>query len=344
MPRITIPEELFFPVDTQPIYTRQGDIESGREIAIPGRLAVVNINTLEVLGVVGKEYRLVTNHEACAYARKCARAVFQDTTEDEWEIFSADAPQSGTYCHIDLRHKTGKLDFGYVLVGEREDVPDAYGPYIRVTNSYNARRALRFTIGCYRKVCENGLTAPGDLVSFSFAHTRDNIQSEIEFVVNHERVQSMQQEFKDSFDALRRCKFEREHGKGLVQAALAIRMPLNAREDEDTPFNAFQRDWFRLDGYIDSLYTKYADKLGDNAYAALQAATELASHPIENLCLRKDKHTLQRLAGEWLVDFRQRSQGGEFRLTEYLACGKHAHEAKAISGRFATATEPDQIN
>lgn len=339
MPRITDHEELYFPVDTQPIYTRPGDVGSGREILISGRLAVVNVRTLEVLGVVGKEYRLVTNREACAYARKCAQAVFQDTTAEEWEVFSADAPQSGTYCHIDLRHKTGKLDFGYVMVGKREEVPDAYGPYIRVTNSYNARRALKFTIGCYRKVCENGLTAPGDLVSFSFAHTRDNIQSEIAFVVNHERVRRMQKEFKDSFDALRRYEFEREHGKGLVQAALAIRMPVNARKDEDTPFNAFQRDWYRLDGYVDSLYAKYADKLGDNAYAALQAATELASHPIENLCLRKDKHALQRLAGEWLVDFRRRSQEEEFRLPGYLACATHAHEAKATSGSFANATE-----
>ncbi|MYA59588.1 MAG: DUF945 domain-containing protein [Chloroflexi bacterium] len=339
MPRITDHEELYFPVATQPIYTRSGDVGSGREIPISGRLAVVNVSTREVLGVVGRDYLLVTNFEACAYARKCAQAVFQDTTEDEWEVFSADAPQSGTYCHIDLRYKTGKLDFGYVMVGKREEVPDAYGPYIRVTNSYNARRALRFTTGCYRKVCENGLTAPGDLISFSFAHTRDKIQSEIAFVVNHGRVRRMQKEFKDSFDALRRYGLEREHGKGLVQAALAIRMPLNARAEEDTPFNAFQRDWYRLDGYVDSLYTKYADNLGDNAYAALQAATELASHPIENLCLRKDKHTLQRLAGEWLVDFRRRSQEENFSLTEYLANVTHAHEANATSGRFANATE-----
>ena len=340
MPRITTPEELFFPVATQPIYTKQtdgGGLES--EIPISNRLAVVNVRTSQVLGVVGRDYRLVTNHEACTYARKCAKVVFQDTTEDEWEIFAADAPQSGIYCHIDLRHKTGKLDFGYVMVGTREEVPDAYGPYIRVTNSYNAQRALRFTIGCYRKVCANGLTARGDIISFSFAHTRDNIQLEIDFVVDHERVRKMQQEFKAAFDVLRRYKFDRKYGKELVQAVLAIRMPLNAKEVENTPFNAFQRDWFRLDGYVDSLYTKYADRLGDNTYAALQAATELASHPIENLCLRKDKHMLQRLAGEWLVDFKCQCEEPEFELSDYLKRSIQGHEARAISGRFTTPTE-----
>ena len=339
MPRITSPEELFFPVATQSIYTRQTHVGSGTEIPISNRLAVVNVRTNEVLGVVGKDYRLVTNQEACGYARKCAQAVFPDTTEDEWEIFTADAPQSGIYCHIDLRHKTGKLDFGYVMVGRREEVPDTYGPYIRVTNSYNAQRALRFTIGCYRKVCANGMTARGDIISFSFAHTRDNIQSEIDFVVDHERVQEMQQEFKTAFDVLRRYEFDRRYGKCLVQAVLAIRMPLNAKEHESTPFNAFQRDWFRLDGYVDSLYTRYADGLGDNAYSALQAATELASHPIENLCLRKDKHTLQRLAGEWLVDFRGECEEPEFELSGYLKRSVHRHEARAISGRFTTSTD-----
>ena len=339
MPRITTPEELFFPVATHPVYTRPIDSGLESEIPISNRLAVVNVWSKEVLGVVGRDYRLVTNHEACTYARKCARAVFPNTVEDEWEIFSADAPQSRIYCHIDLRHMTGNLDFGYLMVGTREEVPDTYGPYIRVTNSYNGQRALRFSIGCYRKVCENGLTAPGDIISFSFAHTRDNIQSEIDFVVDHERVQKMQQEFTAAFDVLRRYKLDRKHGKELVQAVLAIRMPINAQEEEKVELNAFQRDWFRLDGYIDSLYTRYADRLGDNAYAALQAATELASHPIENLCLRKDKHALQRLAGEWLVDFKRQCEKTEFELSDYLKQPTHRHENHATSGRFATATE-----
>ncbi len=340
MSRVTTPDDLFFPVATQPIYTRQTDVDLGTEILISNRLAVVNVRTDEVLGVVGKDYRLVTNREACAYARKCAKAVFQNTTEVEWEIFAADAPQSGIYCHIDLRHKTGKLDFGYVMVGTREEVPDTYGPYIRVTNSYNAQRALRFRIGCYRKVCANGMTARGDIISFSFAHTRGNIQSEIDFVVSHERVRKMQQEFKAAFDALRRYKFDRKYGKRLVQAVLAIRIPRYAREDEsNTSFNAYQRDWFRLDGYVDSLYAKYANDLGDNAYAVLQAARELASHPIENLCLRRDKHTLQRLAGEWLVDFKRQCQEQNIEVSDYLECSTHAHAANAVSGRFTTPTE-----
>ena len=53
MPRITTPEELFFPVATQPVYTRQTDVGSGTEIPISNRLAVVNVRTNEVPGVLG---------------------------------------------------------------------------------------------------------------------------------------------------------------------------------------------------------------------------------------------------------------------------------------------------
>ena len=339
MRRITNPEELFFPVTTQPIYTRSSDANFEFEIPIPHRQAVIIARTHEVLGVVGKDYRLVTNLEACAYARQCAKAVFPDTFEDEWEIFSADAPQSRIYCHIDLRHKTGALDFDYVMVGTREEVPEAYGPYIRVTNSYNGQRALRFAIGYYRKTCANGLTAKSDIISFSFAHTAENIQAEIDFIVDHKRVRKMQRQFADAFDVLRLYVMDRQYGKELVKVALAIRMPQNARDHDGADFNAFQRDWFRLDGYIDSLYTKYAEKMGDNAYSVLQAATELASHPIENLCLRKDKHTLQRLAGEWLVDFKNKCAEEEFSITDYLALDSHAHETHVKSGRVEASTQ-----
>ena len=339
MPRITIPEELFFPVVTQPIYTRQTDAGLETEIRISNKQAVLNAKTNEILGVVNKDYRLVTNEEALAYARECAQVVFRDTTEDEWEIFEVDAPQPATYCCIDIRHKTGELDFNYVMVGTREEVPDVYGPYIRVTNSYNAQRALKFTIGCYRKVCKNGMTVPGDVISFSFAHTRDKIQSKIDFAVNDERVRKMQQGFKDAFDALRLYEFDRKHGRGLVQATLAIRRPRNAKVSKNSHFSASQCDWFQLAGHIDFLYAKYADKLGDNAYATLQTVTDLASHPIKNLCLRKNKHTLQRLAGEWLLDFKRQCQERDFELSDYLRRSLHKHEARVVPGRFPAATE-----
>lgn len=148
-------------------------------------------------------------------------------------------------------------------------------------------------------------------------------------MVKHDRVQKMQRQFTDAFDTLRLYIIDRQCGKELTKAALAIRMPQIAREHESRDFNAFQRDWFRLDGYIESLYTKYADKLGDNAYAVVQAATKLVSHLIENLRLRNDKHSLQWLAGEWPIEFKKECVKEAFDITGYLARESHTHEALA---------------
>lgn len=320
-------------VYTTPIYVRTPNNSQG--FAVPGKQAVIDSETDNVLGVVSTGYRLVTNREACAYARKCAAAAFPNTKEDEWEILVADAPRSKCYCHIDLYHKTGKLDFDYVMVGTREDVPDVYGPYVRVTNSYNGQRALKFTIGCYRKTCQNGLTAASDLVSFSFAHTKDSIKSDIKFKVAHYKIQRMRDDFKEYFDVLHKYQINREDGTRLIKAVLAIRMPKSVREENGTKLTAVYQDWFKLDGYIDSLYTRYANTLGDTAYAVLQASTDLASQPINNLCLRKDRHALQRLAGEWLVDFRKRCVQPDFDLSAYLSLDKHSHEGSPPANHFS---------
>ncbi|MXW87081.1 MAG: hypothetical protein F4Z55_14765 [Boseongicola sp. SB0667_bin_21] len=112
MQRITNPDDLFFPVDTRPIFTRTGGLRPDRGIPAPGKMVIVNSAKDEVLGIEGRNYRLVTNRDAFACARACARAAFPETTEDEWVFLAAaDATQSGSYCHIDLSHRTGQLDF-----------------------------------------------------------------------------------------------------------------------------------------------------------------------------------------------------------------------------------------
>ena len=64
--------------------------------------------------------------------------------------------------------------------------------------------------------------------------------------------------------------------------------------------------------------TRYATDLGENAYAAFKAVTEFASHPPENRCVHRDRHSLQCLAGSWLTSFTTESRKPGFRLDDYL--------------------------
>ena len=96
-----------------------------------------------------------------------------------------DTPASGGHCFIDLAHNSTVLDFAYVPAKDR---PDVFGPFIRVTNSYNGLRALAFDIGFYRKVCKNGLILPESIISFKFTHAHREIGTAIHFEVAHEKL------------------------------------------------------------------------------------------------------------------------------------------------------------
>ena len=85
-----------------------------------------------MLGIVSRDYRLVSNREAIDMAHKCCHTVFPETEPGEWEVRTIDAPSTAAYCHIDFVHNSTALDFTFVPPDER---PDVFGPFIRVTNS-----------------------------------------------------------------------------------------------------------------------------------------------------------------------------------------------------------------
>ena len=100
--------------------------------AVPEKKAIVNGRSHRVLGVVGRDYRLVSNREALDMAYQCCHTVFPETIQDEWEPKAVDAPSTAGYCRIDLVHNTTVLDFSFVSPSKRADV---FGTFIRVTNT-----------------------------------------------------------------------------------------------------------------------------------------------------------------------------------------------------------------
>jgi hypothetical protein len=189
--RLSQLKDVLFPVEEHPVFVGLKDESGERRLKVPDRKAIVNGVTFKVLGIVGREYRLVTNEQALEWAYECCHSAFPDTTAAEWDVNATDGPATGGYCQIDLVHRTAKLDFGDVRPGKR---PDAFGPFIRVTNSYNALRALAFDIGFHRKVCRNGLIAPETIVRFKFPHQRRTLTAGIRFEVARERLATLQAE------------------------------------------------------------------------------------------------------------------------------------------------------
>jgi hypothetical protein len=80
-----------------------------RRLTIPGKKALINQRSGQVLGVVSRDYRVVTNQEAVDLAREACGIAFPGISAMEWEAKRASAPRTLSYAHIDLMHRTHVL-------------------------------------------------------------------------------------------------------------------------------------------------------------------------------------------------------------------------------------------
>jgi hypothetical protein len=310
MPRLNKLDDVLFPVEEHPVFVSVTEKGNERRLAVPEKKAIVNRNTSRVLGIVSRGYRLVSNQEALDMARQCCGKVFPETKSSEWNVDLTDAPKSAGYCHIDLVHNSKALDFNAVPAAER---PEVFGPFIRVTNSFNGLRALAFDIGFYRKVCTNGLIIPDTIIRFKFTHQRRDIGETIEFDIANDKLEKFKTTFTDSLAGLRNCPVPRSGFEPLILGVLSLRQPEPLKPDSHEA-----ADWQTLNAQLGDMSNRYEGELGANAYAVFNAVTEFASHPPENCCVHRDRHSLQRLAGTWLTSFNNACGKPDFTINGHL--------------------------
>ncbi len=310
MTRLTEIEHILFKVEEYPVFAQLPGEENPKWVHAPGKKAVVDMWSKRVVGVVGKDYRVVPNLDAILWGYQACLQAFPETDIVEWNLGKVDGPSTGTRCSIDILHSTAKLDFSFVEAGNK---PESYGPFIRVTNSYNCMRALSFEIGFFRKVCGNGLILPQAVILFRFNHLKSEIGAQIDFDVSSGAFLKMRQSFLESLDVLTGYQVAEDDFELLARSALGIRPPLNVEENRRT-----QEDWQALSSCFSALCDHYYRDLGGNAYAILNAVTDFASHPPNNRLLRRDRHSLQKKAGSWASEFSRRCVMPEFSVSSYL--------------------------
>lgn len=311
MPRLSQIDDVLFSVEEHPVFVNIRAKSGERRLSVPDKKAIVNAETGRVLGVVSRGYRLVTNRQALDWAYQCCQKVFPETKHSEWQVKVIDAPATGGHCFIDLMHNSTALDFTFVPAKDR---PDAFGPFIRVINSYNGLRALVFDIGFFRRVCTNGMILPESIIRFKFTHLKRDIGEIISFEVAHERLSKLKASFKEYLGVLRECAVSRSEFKPLFYGVLLIGEPKNMK-----PESPIAKDWGALSQHLGALCSRYMEEFGENAYAVFNAITEFASHPPKNRCFHRDRHSFQRLTGDWLSKFSQECRQPDFNLSIYLA-------------------------
>ena len=310
MPRLTNLDDIMFPVEEHPVFVNMSTKSGERRLPVPDKKALVNSESGRVLGVVSRGYRMVSNGKALDWAYQCCCLAFPETKPGEWQVTASDAPHTGSYCNIDLMHNTTALDFSLVSPQSR---PEAFGPFVRVTNSYNGLRALTFDIGLYRKVCKNGMIVPDAIIRFKYAHLSRDIGREIAFEIDHARLEKVKTVFNDYMDVLRECAVPRAYFLPLLQGVLHINEPRNITTDRK-----ITDEWKSLSGHLEATCYQYVQELGENAYSAFNAITDFGSHPPENRCVYRDRHSYQQLAGAWLSAFHEECRQKDFSLSDYL--------------------------
>ena len=152
----------FFKVERQPLYTEF----NGQKLR-SNRDALINTENNTIVGEVGHNYQVIPNQEVAD--------VF-DTAFKDIKVSSIKDHLSGTTGNWQREIVIDDANFNFNVNGD-----DSCKLKVIVFNGYTGKRAVGFTVGAYRLVCENGLMGWKNNLSFSLNHLNTGIIDRIKY-------------------------------------------------------------------------------------------------------------------------------------------------------------------
>ena len=280
MNRNTDISTILFPVELRPVNYTAAAEESPRsegggkptskkeEIkSIKQYRAVVRGDTGTVFAVVSDRYELLHNSRALDLGKKAFVHLFPETAADDFIVYDIQLTKTGSACHIDLIHKSYSTK-----IWEQE----TWLPFLRVANSYNRYRALSFDFGFVRELCSNGIIFRKETIQARYYHTKGRLEVDLERDKTFQKLKELESEFAAHMKSLRGMALNGQHLLPLSIFLLELEFDLEASDAKKRA-----QEQARLGVVVKSLedlIEKYMSELGANAYTALNAATDLATH------------------------------------------------------------------
>jgi hypothetical protein len=314
--------DLLFDVDQVPVEAVVASNGSTRRISIPGKKALVNKLTGLVLGVVSRDYRVVTNQEAVNLARDVCEKAFPGLSSVEWEAKRASAPRTLSYAFIDLIHKTHVLNYWDSEI--KKD--DPFTPFLRVTNSFNGARALRFDIGFMRKHCSNGVIFEEEVATIKASHSKEAL-AQLKIEITSRSLPQMWDEFSKFLTSVRSISMD------TAQSTLALNTVLRLPDPKPEDKKARAEGLKALSLDLSTRLTGYQKELGTNAYAVFNTLTDIAARPPDNAYFQKDRDTIEKRSGRWLKELARQNQTTGFDLNAWIPAWESAGRGRQIPGR-----------
>jgi len=314
MKRLTDKQLVLFPVVEREIfYEEEKVMEHGlfgpmkTEVLrkpIPRFRAVVDVERDRVFSVVTENYVLVSNEKALALGEECFKVLFHAADIADMQVYNIVMPSTRSFCHVDLIHQKYRVD-----VWEQ----DTWLPYIRVTNSYNRTKPLTFDLGFVRSACSNGVIFEQQTVTIRCYHSDLNPFLEKGFVSKLGDLRELEASFIENMHNLKRFYVPRNVVFPLVCHAFGLPSPL--RPDRTAGQEKFLADFA---GAVAKLRDKYFAELGDNAYAAFNVLTDLATRPDVFPSEESVVHSFQKKSGAWIREFTTAIEQRSFSFESYL--------------------------
>ena len=208
---------------------------------------------------------------------------------------------------MDIRHRSHTMN----LMGIQGGISDTYTPFARITNSYNGTRALRVDVGFMRHHCENGVIFEEQAAKVSVPHTREGIHA-IKIASPFKGMAALCEKFREAVNGVRAVGVTRDEARSLVR--LVVGWP--QLSENSKPIE--RADQESLDADLDARLHRYLKELGENAYAAFNTMTDIATRPPVSNRFRRDRPNLERRAGAWLRDFKNVASRPGFTIPVHL--------------------------
>ena len=308
MERNTNIAEALFPVGFADVFLEgmtEGEYPMPAKIPVENYRAIINLSTGNVLSVVSKHYKLITNEQAIEFGKECYKKVFNVNSASNFEVFNVIISSTLAYCLIDIIMK------GYQVNIWKQEI---YLPFIRITNSYNRTKKLSFDLGFCRKLCDNGVIFEKETIRFSFYHTKQIIKEDIRFDILPNKLETLRRKFMDYSEKLSELPVPRIKALPLMSKILNIKFNLEKKDKEleleKKRLNDYKQ---RAEGLIDS----YFQETGANAYSVFNACTDFASHSKTGK-VNVLADIMQKRIGKWLEDFAIERQQNNFSLNSYI--------------------------
>jgi hypothetical protein len=302
------PESWLFSVSEAPVEVVIATGAAPRRTRVSGKKALVAADNGQVLGIVGRGYRIVTNEEALELCRELCRQLQPGSSSVEWVLANATGPKSRSRVALDLKHRTHVLN----LWDNPGGISEIHTPFVRVINSYNGRRALRFDVGFMRKHCSNGVIFEEKVATVHAPHTQEGI-AKLDLADAARNFGELKQQFVECVGAIRGIALSDVESMEIVRTILGLPVV------KDTASPAANEGAEELHHYVAALDARHRVELGENAYATFNTLTDFATRPPRSSVYRRETPTLQGVAGSWLKKLHDESQSAGFSIKQHVA-------------------------